>query len=341
MEQRAPGDLKISVVMPTLNSERTLRESLESIARQDYEGEVEIIIADGGSNDGTIKIAKEYGCTVISNPGKTGEAGKATGYKVATGDVIALIDSDNILVSDRWFSRAAAPFEDSSIAASEPLFFESRKGDSRLTRYCAMMGFGDPLCYFLNNYDHFNVLSGKWTGLDVAWSDCGDYLEVRLVSGGPIPTMGANGCLIRKSFLDNLDIGDYLFDIDIIGQLVSMGNGHFAKVKIGIVHLYGSGLRTFARKQLRRVRDFNYYKKQDMRTYPWAKQSKLGVIRFVIYTMLIVPLVFQAVRGYRREPDSAWLLHVPACWITLVVYAAGFVEAWLRPREQARDKWHQ
>jgi len=87
----------VSVVVPTYNSASTLGGCLESIKNQDYQGEVEIIIADGGSTDSTLEIAGKYTEKIYPNPLKTGEAGKAVGVKHAGGEIIALIDSDNIL----------------------------------------------------------------------------------------------------------------------------------------------------------------------------------------------------------------------------------------------------
>jgi hypothetical protein len=48
--------------------------------------------------------------------------------------------------------------------------------------------------------------------------------------------------------------------------------------------------------------------------------------RFVLSTLLVLPLVVQAARGYRRQPDlPAWALHVPACWVTLGIYGRGWL----------------
>ncbi len=330
----------VSVVIPTLNAEKPLRECLCSIAAQDYPGTVEIIVADGGSTDDTAGVASEYGCVLVENPKETGEAGKATGLAKATGDIIALVDSDNLLPGPDWLSRMTAPFADPLIAGTEPIEFTLRKGDHALTRYCALLGMNDPLCYFLGNYDRCSVLSGTWTGMDVKADDRGDYLEVTL-EPGTIPTMGANGFLVRKALLEELGIGDYLFDIDVVHGLVESGHDRFAKVKTGIVHTYGTGLATLGRKQLRRVRDFSYYRSLGMRCYPWSRQGKAGLARFIAYCLLVVPLAVQAARGYARKPDSAWALHLPACEVTLAIYCYGFLEGLVRPREQRRAKWSQ
>ena len=67
--------MKVSVIIPTFNSSKTLSQCLESIKGQNYAGEIEIIIADGGSTDGTIQVAKRYTDKIFDNPLKTGEAG--------------------------------------------------------------------------------------------------------------------------------------------------------------------------------------------------------------------------------------------------------------------------
>jgi len=95
----------ISIITPTYNSAKTLTSCLDSIKNQDYQGDIEIIIADGGSTDSTLIIAQKYTDKIYPNPLKTGEAGKAAGVKQAKSEIIALIDSDNILPSRDWLSR--------------------------------------------------------------------------------------------------------------------------------------------------------------------------------------------------------------------------------------------
>jgi len=332
--------LSVSVVVPTLNSEKTLGQCLCSIDQQEYEGEVEIIVADGGSTDETISIAHEYNALVVNNPLKTGEAGKAVGTRKASGEIIAFVDSDNILPDQQWLGHMMAPFINPVIAGSEPLRFEYRRHDSPLTRYCALIGMNDPLCLFLRNYDRFSTLTGRWTGLNIDSTDRGGFLEIHLKPDA-LPTMGANGFLVRKRLLDLLDFGEYLFDIDVVYRLVMLGHDRFAKTRVGIVHLYGSGLATLARKQLRRTRDYHYYQNKGMRSYPWSRHKKLGLMRFVLYCLFVFPLLLQALRGFAKKPDPAWFLHVPSCLITFLVYAFGVIESAVRPRMQQRTDWRQ
>jgi len=99
MQETQKSNPSISIITPTYNSGKTLASCLDSIKTQDYNGDIEIIIADGGSTDSTLEIAQKYTDRIYPNPLKTGEAGKAAGVKHAKNEIIALIDSDNILPS--------------------------------------------------------------------------------------------------------------------------------------------------------------------------------------------------------------------------------------------------
>lgn len=331
----------ISVVIPTYNSSRTLLDCLQSIDEQDYpRDKIEIIIADGGSSDDTLKIAGEFTDKIYPNPLRTGEAGKAVGVRHSKGEIIALIDSDNILPEKDWFKRMIAPFEDREIAGTEPLYYTHRPTDGIITRYCALIGMNDPLCIFTGNYDRMNLITGKWTGMPVSKEDKGDYLKVRLEEKG-LPTIGANGFLVRKTLLEKCSVNDYLFDIDVVYELVVQGHNRFAKVKTGIIHIFSGSMSTFVRKQRRRIRDYGYYKKIGMRKYPWSALSGGKLLKFIGYTVLVFPLVIQAGRGWMRKRDSAWAFHVVACWATLIVYGIGTVQNKIHVKEEDRSRWGQ
>jgi hypothetical protein len=177
----------VDFVIPTLNSARTLRTCLEAIARQDYPREaVWIIIADGGSTDDTVAVAESFDrVRVVANDLKTGEAGKAAGIAQSSGDLIALVDSDNVLDDPMWLARMIEPFSDPDIVAAEPLAYTRRDDDPALTRYFAMLGMNDPLCLFLGNYDRMCLVTGKWTGLRVEYEEAGlDRADPRTVPEG-------------------------------------------------------------------------------------------------------------------------------------------------------------
>jgi len=339
----------VSIIIPTYNSARTLSFCLDSISTQIYPRDLlEIIIADAGSLDGTLGIIEGFkkssefqNCRVVSNPLKTGEAGKAAGLKHATKEIIALIDSDNILPEKDWLSRMMEPFQDPEIIATEPIEYTYRETDGFITRYCALIGMNDPLCMYLGNYDRYNVITGKWTEMPVIAEDKGSFLKVRL-NPQKLPTIGANGFCIRHGALKKCEITDYLFDIDVLSEILHMNPDlKVAKVKIGIIHLFSGDVSTFVRKQKRRIKDFLYFSEASLRKFPWNAVSKARLIKFVVYCLTGVPLIIQSLIGYRRKPDRAWFFHAPACWITLFVYGWGTLWGAINPTMNSRARWRQ
>lgn len=330
----------ISVVVPTLNSQRTLEVSLNSIAEQDYPGKVEIVLADGGSIDATLKIAKSFGVKIVHNNLKTGEAGKAVGVAHARGKILAFVDSDNVLPDKNWLRRMVKPFlDDPDIIASEPLYFSYRRKDHWLTRYFTLLGMGDPLNLFIGNYDRYSFVTDKWTGLEIPSEDKGEYLLLKLRN--EIPTIGANGFLVRKSVLAEYSVKDYLFDIDVVRLLAQKTSVKVAKVKIGIVHLFAGNIATFVRKQKRRIRDYFYFQKSGFRVEPDIERLNNGKKKFILSCVTILPLLLQTGTGFLRKRDTAWLFHPLACWITLFVYTVESLRQPFTHGQLNRKHWSQ
>ena len=337
--------VKLSVVIPVLNSEKTLGACLAALAEQSVpRADYEIVIADAGSTDRTLEIARAAGVDVVcANPLKTGEAGKTAGIEAARGDIIALVDSDNILPDPLWLARMLAPFEDPEVMATEPIAYTARPADAALTRYFAHLGMNDPICLFTGNYDRVSAVTGKWTGLTVPAEDRGDWLKLRLTADA-LPTIGANGFIFRRRLLDGTNWRPYLFDIDILFERIRRdGQVTVAKVKTGIVHLYCARLGDFVRKQRRRIRDYLFFAQEKRRSYPWDRQRRTGIVLFCLATATVLPLAVQALIGFCRRPDRAWLYHIPVCWITLTVYGLGTLSR-LFGRRQApvdRSNWQR
>jgi glycosyltransferase involved in cell wall biosynthesis len=101
--------MKISVIIPTYNGERTIRRAIESVLNQTIKVETEILICDDGSTDDTIKIAKEYHCIILQNDRNSGgpNKGRNRGIKAATGDLVAFLDQDDEWVSGKLEKQIA------------------------------------------------------------------------------------------------------------------------------------------------------------------------------------------------------------------------------------------
>src|SRR5947209_7391463 len=90
------GDL-VSVIVPTRNSDRTLRECLTSVRAQSYES-VEVIVIDNRSSDQTLRIAREN-ADLVDIWGPERSAQRNRGAALARGEFLLFVDSDMTLTT--------------------------------------------------------------------------------------------------------------------------------------------------------------------------------------------------------------------------------------------------
>lgn len=91
--------MKISIITPNYNGERFLEQTIKSvIAQQDFGVDVEYIVIDGGSTDGSHDIIDKYRsqiCTVISESDKGPANAINKGLSIATGDIVSWLNADD------------------------------------------------------------------------------------------------------------------------------------------------------------------------------------------------------------------------------------------------------
>ena len=112
--------MKISIITITYNSAKTLPRALESVRSQTY-GDIEHIIIDGASTDGTKELIINYQLSIInsqspkvrwvSEPDGGIYDALNKGIRMATGDVIGFLHSDDVLYSPDSIGQIAAAFE--------------------------------------------------------------------------------------------------------------------------------------------------------------------------------------------------------------------------------------
>ena len=108
---------KISIVTPSYNQAAFIEETILSVLNQNYPN-LEFIIIDGGSTDGSVEIIKKYESRLsywesMPDKGQTHAINK--GMQRATGDILTWLGSDDYLEADALFKVAAA-FEDKAFS---------------------------------------------------------------------------------------------------------------------------------------------------------------------------------------------------------------------------------
>ena len=111
--------MKVSIVTVTFNSEKYLTNCIESVRKQTY-GDIEHIIVDGKSTDNTLKIIKRNSKSIanwISEPDRGMYDAINKGMQMATGDIIGVLNSDDMLASADVIMDIVACFDEKKIDA--------------------------------------------------------------------------------------------------------------------------------------------------------------------------------------------------------------------------------
>ena len=110
--------MRISIITACYNSSATIEDTLKSVAMQDYE-DIEHIIIDGASTDHTLKIVNKFPhvARIISEKDKGIYHAMNKGISIATGDVVGILNSDDIYTNHRAVGKVMNAFQDNNIDA--------------------------------------------------------------------------------------------------------------------------------------------------------------------------------------------------------------------------------
>ena len=104
--------MKVSIITAVFNGSETIEDCVKSVASQTYP-DVEHIIIDGNSTDGTLDVINRYKdkiARIVSEPDKGIYDALNKGIQLATGEVIGLLHSDDFYAHDRVIEKVADIF---------------------------------------------------------------------------------------------------------------------------------------------------------------------------------------------------------------------------------------
>lgn len=130
--------MKVSVITAVLNARDTLADTVDSVSRQTHSDREHIII-DGGSDDGTVDVLRACGNSVtqwISEPDRGIYDAMNKGIRLAEGDIIGLLNADDVYADERVLERVVAAFREHDVEACYGDLVYVRATDlSRVVRY--------------------------------------------------------------------------------------------------------------------------------------------------------------------------------------------------------------
>lgn len=315
----------LSIVIATFNAQNTIADCLESIKNQEYpKSKIEIVIVDGSSKDKTLSIVKQFtNKIIVVDPKKqNAEYNKAIGISHAKGEILVMLDHDNILPHKHWFLHMVEPFiKHKDVVGVETLRYHYNPHFTMLDRYFALFGAGDPLAFYLGKADRLSFLYDHYNLFGKA-QDFGQYYLVKFTRDR-IPTLGANGFMIRRKILmqhAKIKPGEF-FHIDVNVDLIKKGFNTYAFTKDSIIHLtnYGNIINFLRRRKL--FMEQYHLKQHAQRRYSvYEPRDFPGLLKFILYSATIIKPTFDSARGYLKVRDFAWFLHPIISFCLLIIY---------------------
>lgn len=305
--------MKLSIILPTFNSEDLIYPCLKSIFDQDFPKEdFEVLVLDGFSTDKTVEIAKQFPVKIIQKKTVSEEPRRIIGLNMAKGDILFFPDTDNFLTERNWIKRMLAPFKDKEIDFVEPLYYSTKKKYPLRIRYHILIGGDDPIAMYLGLYNRWSYITNNWTGFPYVWKDQGDYYKVWLNDNQRVPAMGSNGFCVRREIIKSI-VKDKFIHNDVMHEMINKGHKCFAKVKIGIIHYQPK----FFNSKLKRMKKRAGKEIVVQHNYGLTNWD---MIKVFLRIALILPVFYDTVKGFIRKPESAWIFHPIACFGLLGIY---------------------
>ncbi|MGI5828257.1 MAG: glycosyltransferase [Patescibacteria group bacterium] len=312
----------ISAIIPSLNEAKLLSTCLKSIRTQNYDqAKIEILVADGGSKDGTKAVCRKYKAHLLKDTSGSPEASKGLALKHAKNELVLVLDCDNVLPQRNWLRDMVSAFnKEPDIVGCYTWRYTLRKTDNPLNRYFALFGANDPVAYFLGKADRQSYLSDSWNLMGEI-VDKGSYFVVSFTPK-TMPTLGANGFLTkRKYLLKAKSDGDWFYHTCVNLDLISQGLNRYVVMKNDVVHASGENLLKYLQKRKKYLEQI-YLRDQPKRRYLVYDPQKdtLKIVAFSVYSLSIILPTLVALWGFLKVKDIAWFFHPVICFALFWIY---------------------
>ena len=293
---------QFTIVIPTYNESRDIKECLESISKQTYDKKnFEVIIVDNYSTDDTVKIAKSYSkridIKVIFNKIKDAEVSKMKGFREAKGEYFMYMDADMAFSDKQFIEKMTFPLrEDKKISGVFVRFLVNPKHPP-LTRTLSYDPWQrDPIFRFFTASPN-----------DIIVQKNKDYFICK-VTKEKMPPQGL--MIYRKKIIENYAKDKrQLIDNDIPVAIFNEGYDKFAYVpQTGIYHKLLRTLKELSRKRIRNLRR-TYFPNQEKRKFKWIDWKKdwprIGI--WLIYTASFALPIINSIYKTLKYKDSCFL----------------------------------
>jgi len=311
---------KISVLLCTYNAPDLVRTCLDSILRQDFKN-FEVICIDGMSVDNTLDVVKEYSkkdkrIRWISNKKGLPEGrgyGKWQGYNESKGDIVAIIDQDNILQKTNLFSTVVELFskEKCIVGILGALKHDSR--DEKVTRYISLVGTDSFFAY--RSIDFLRNLYPQ-----------SSPIERFTLQQDNMPLTGGNCFFYSREALE--EVGGYDQDVLAIKRMLKGLRRTLLVIKDATKHYAEKDMISLAKKKFFWGNKY-YNKDSDVKRFnylPKTAKERTSFLQNFGFNMLVLPNFFYSTKIYTNSKDPVIFLFPLMAFFNTLGYGLNFVK---------------
>ncbi len=300
----------VSIIIPTRNNRNRLRLLLRLLHKQSYTN-IEYIVSDALSTDGTREVAKKYGARIIDNNRLLAEPGVSVGMQAASGDLMMILAVDNYYYHRNDIEKIISVFQNPKIYAAFPKH-QSRSNYSLYSKY--INTFTDPFNHFV-----YGLASNARTFSKIykTIEQNKTYHVYDLKSSEIKPILAfAQGFTIRRGYSRSMN--NSLDDITPVFELIQQGK------QIAYVHsvdLYHDTVRNSAHflnkmewAATNALNRTNYGIAQRQNTL--TKKQSIKKLIFPIYAISVIFPTMTALIYAIKVRKTIWLFHPVITFIT-------------------------
>lgn len=309
---------KISVLLCTYNGKDFLERCLDSILGQSYKN-FEVLCIDGGSKDNSLEIIREYmrkdkRIKLIINKNRLPEGhgnGKWLGFRKSKGDIIGIIDQDNVLQRRDLFREVVnlSGADNNSLGILGGVKHD--KKDPPIVRYVSLFGTDSFFAYrsmdFLRSLMKNRAKKGQF------------YLKE-----DNMPLTGGNCFFYMKKDLKK--IGGYDQDVLNIRRLIRNSKNKLIIINDATKHYAEKDLLSLAKKKFMwGGKYFGKSKTEKFNYLPGTKKELFAFSKNLIFNIAILPNFAYAVRIYLNSKDLVSFAFPFMAFFNTLAYGINFI----------------
>ncbi|MCL2222432.1 MAG: glycosyltransferase [Oscillospiraceae bacterium] len=315
----------LSVIIPTFNSEETLKVTLNSLRMQTFPWEhMEIFVIDGGSSDRTLDIAKSFNVIVLENPQRLPAYAIELGFKHANGHYMLRLDSDESFVDECQLEKRFALFDKNpSVKCMGSDKLVSPKFDRKNFSRSYLNIFGEPFSAFV--YRKKESIIATYRKKIIARGDGGSCV-LKINKNEPYPILDAGATLFSMDYI-NEHFSKEAKSVDFVLQaaeqiILKTGVVGFIEGDY-VVHLPKASFKGYLGKIKFRIIN-NIYDQKISGYTNVAKNVPILSRRkylFVLYSLTMICPIFHSFFYSIRHKDPTLLAHFLYTMYTIIMIA--------------------